>query len=187
MRPRDRMASCRPCVSRARSTALLVAAWRCWRDAGQPRRTARRRRPAPWRRRFKGSPPVARLAARPGQPAAGRRAAGVPGPDGGAARLSGGGQQVGLVVRPVPDRVPRLPAGRGQVRPAGGVHRHRRQGWQRLGGRLPAPVPGELSELHRSQRVDRARVPGLDLLPADAVLPPPAATPPTCTTTPAPT
>ena len=52
-------------------------------------------------------------------------AAGLPRPARRAARLSGGGQQVGVVVRALPERVPGLSEGRRRARPPGRLHRHR--------------------------------------------------------------
>ena len=143
------MASCRLCVP---ARDWLHWAF-CWRRSSSwpwswPTRPARPRT-APIVQEcggaaLAGSPP-ALAALHPGQPAAGRRAQGVPGPPERAPGLPGGGQQVGLVVRSVPDRVPRLPAGVGQVRPPGGVRRRRRQGRQRSAAaflrRFPVSYP----------------------------------------------
>ena len=64
-----------------------------------------------------------------------------------APRLSGGGERLGLVVRPMPDRVPVVRDGLGEVRAPGGVPRG---GHERLLGRrtfVPGQAPGELPEL----------------------------------------
>src|SRR3954454_2384024 len=85
----------------------------------------------------------------PPGPAGGRRSSGIRPYRGGTARLSRGGQQVGIVVRAVPVRVSVLPAGgqaAGQARRVRGGERRGRQG---TGGGLPAPLSGALSELLR--------------------------------------
>ena len=79
-----------------------------------------------------------------GVPAAGRRAARPPGRH----------QQVGVMVRTVPDRVPDLPTCRDQVRQAGRVPRRQRQRSRQRGSQLPQERGSALSELQRPQPRD---------------------------------
>ena len=99
-------------------------------------------------RGVQGFTAAAGRAARAGQPAAGRREHGVSGPPEQPPRLPGGGQQVGSVVRSLPAEFPVFQ----RCRWRSGA------GWRSwastartppAGGRLPAPVPGQLPELRR--------------------------------------
>ena len=116
------------------------------------RRAAPPRRPSQVQSAFQGSPPpLAALHAQANHLLAGG-APRLPRPAGRAARLSGGGQQVGVVVRAVPERVPGLPEGRGRARAArspSSASTPRTPPASRP--RLPASLPGHLPELHRSR------------------------------------
>ena len=101
---------------------------------------------------------AARIAARAGQPAARRRHVGVRCAAGEPARLPGGRQQVGVVVRAVPVRVPGVPARVGRASAS------RSRSWASTartepgGDDVPAQVPGDVPELRRSAtRRSRAR------------------------------
>ncbi|CAA9519312.1 MAG: hypothetical protein AVDCRST_MAG13-3272, partial [uncultured Solirubrobacteraceae bacterium] len=139
------------------------------RRPGAPRRRLRRRPHADPAAGVRGRPaarPVARGGARaahgraraargaapPGQRPAAGRGPGAPGAPARAARPPRRGQQVGVVVRPVPRGVPHLPAG--ERRPGQGGRLHRPELGRRARARegLPAPVPPELPELHRPAR-----------------------------------
>ncbi len=78
-----------------------------------------------------GSPAPLAALHQQAQRAAARRGRCLRGTDRGAARLPGGGQRLGLLVRALPLRVPALPAGRCRVRQAGRLPRHRQTGLRR--------------------------------------------------------
>ena len=163
------MASCRLCASGGGS-------WRPCRSCARLVRRAAAAPPGPQRGagrarsrsdgRVQGLAAAAGGASRAGQQAVGRRRQRIPRPNGLAQRVSGRRQQVGFVVRAVPDRVPRLPEGGRQVRAQGRVHRDRRQG-QSERGRRPRSSSASRSPI-RATPIRTSRIasldPGLDLL-----------------------
>ena len=84
---------------------------------------------------------------------------------------AGGDQQVGVLVRTLPRGVRRLPARLRRTRARGRVHRHRLGRHEpRHALRVPALVPGQLSELLRPQRPGRPRDHRLDVHARDRLL-----------------
>ena len=127
----------------ARCVAALVAG----RSPAAASRTRERRDARPTSSaRWTGAPAAAGAALLAGRRAGDGGPERVRAPARGAARLSGGGQQVGLVVRAVPARVPVLPEQVAEARQAGRLPRGRRRG--RARGRrasscasIPVPYP----------------------------------------------
>ena len=152
-------ASCAVDRARRRSSALLVLA-ACRRrrsDVGSGRRQPRLRR-----RRLRAG--ARRRAARAGEALRATGDALIPGGgDDASTRSSPAAAAIrswstlGVVVRPVPLGVPRLPAGVGEARRRGRLPRRRRRGLRRRRRDVPRRAAAALPELHRS-RTARSKI-----------------------------
>ena len=130
-------------------------------------------RPRPGRAQADRRPGPAGLAAPAVLAAAARRPEGVPRAAREPQGLPRGGQQVGVVVRPVPQRVPDLPAAGGEAGQAGRVHRRQRGRLDRSRPSLPEVRAAALPVLPRPRRGHREDDPGARELPDHRVLRPP--------------
>ena len=162
----------------AGSRILVLRRASCWRAAARASRTSR---PPPTDfAKLAGAPaPLAGLYTQPSELLDGGQDA-FDAAHREAARAPGGGEQVGLVVRALPLRVPVLPEAGGQARQGGRLPRRQPQRQRRRRAEVPRRVPAAVPELQGPRREGRARA------PAWSACPPPRSTTaraswPTCT------